>query len=196
MEYILLIILGYLFGNLNPAHIISRTKKVDIRAVGSKNPGASNITMTFGWKFGILTAFIDMAKGFVPVLIFSLLNYTDVQLLIVGTAAIIGHIYPVLFKFKGGKGTATFIGVMLALNPLFGFILGCTIVILTILTDYIAIGTIAMMILWGVLAFLNYEINFFLIALIIPFISVYKHIPNVIKIIKKQESGLRNTFKK
>ncbi len=196
MEYILLIIVGYLFGNINPAHIISRTKKVDIRAVGSKNPGASNITMTFGWKFGILTALIDMSKGFIPVLIFSLLNYTDIQLLIVGTAAIVGHIYPVLLKFKGGKGTATFIGVMLALNPLFGFILGCTIVILTILTDYIAIGTITMMILWGVLAFLNYEIGFFLIALIIPLISIHKHIPNVIKIIKKQESGLRNTFKK
>lgn len=192
----LLILLGYAIGNINPAYLISKAKKVDIRKVGSSNPGASNITMTFGWKFGIITGVVDILKAFIPVLVFRLLGYDEFDQLLVGTSVIIGHIYPVVFKFKGGKGTASFVGMMMAINPIIGLILSAIIILVTIISDFIALGTIAMMNVWMVLSFVYYDMYFFYLSLLIPLLSIYKHIPNVIKILNKKESGLRATFKK
>lgn len=196
MNYILLIVIGYLAGMINPATIIAKMKNTDIRQVGSKNPGASNVTMTFGWKYGIITGLIDIFKALIPVAIFNLLGYTDFELIILGTAAIAGHVYPVYMKFQGGKGTASFIGVMFGLHPLLGLITGLILVITTIITDFIALGTILMMLVWLAISFFYYGTPFFYIAMLVPIMSIYKHYPNVIKILKKEESGLRATFKK
>lgn len=196
MEYLILILIGYLCGNINPAYIIAKTKKVDIRSVGSKNPGASNVTMTFGWKYGIITGLVDIFKALLPVLIFNILGYNDFQLLVVGYSVILGHMYPVFFKFKGGKGTASFIGVMFGLNPLFGFLTGIVLVIMTIITDFIALGTITMMIGWMIASYFIFDFNSFLLSISFPLVSIYKHLPNVSKILNKEESGLRATFKK
>ncbi len=193
---ILLILSGYLIGNINPAYIIGRIKKTNISKVGSNNPGASNITMTFGWKLGMTTALIDILKAFVPVLIIKILGYSELELLILGTSIVVGHIYPVLFKFKGGKGTATFIGMILAISPLHGFLIGLILVIFTIITDYIALGTIFMMSGYLILNLFKYNMDYFFVSAIIPLLSYYKHFPNVIKIIDKTESGLRGVLKK
>lgn len=196
MNIYYIILIGYLIGNINPAYIIGRVKNVRVKEIGSQNPGASNITMTLGWKLGATTALVDMLKAAIPVLIFKILNYTDLELLIVGTSVVIGHIYPILFKFKGGKGTASFIGMILAINPISGFFIGLILVIVTILTDYIALGTIFMMSGYLVVVLFTYSTNYLLVSLIVPVISYYKHFPNIIKIINKTESGLRGTFKK
>ena len=193
---ILLILIGYSIGNINPAYIISKVKNTNISKVGSNNPGASNITMTFGWKLGIVTAFTDILKAFLPVLIIKLLGYTDIELLIFGTSIIIGHIYPVVFKFKGGKGTASFIGMILAISPLHGFFIGLILVIGTVITDYIALGTIFMMSGYLIFNLFQYSTEYFFISAIIPILSYYKHFPNIIKIIDKTESGLRGVLKK
>lgn len=196
MNIYLILAIGYLVGNFNPAHFIAKIKGINIREVGSKNPGASNITMKLGWKYGILTGVLDILKAFVPVLTLKLLSYDTVDLVMMGTAVIIGHIYPVFHKFKGGKGTASFVGFTLALNPLYGVILGLIIVFGTIITDYIAIGTMLMMAAFIIGNFFIYDTEIFIIGLIVPFISTYKHIPNILRILKKDEQGLRKTFKK
>ena len=87
--------------------MISKLKKSDIRQVGSGNPGTLNMSRNFGLKFGLLTLFLDMLKGLIPA--------------IVGFFAVLGHIYPVFYKFKGGKGIATTIGVFLASSVLTGW---------------------------------------------------------------------------
>ncbi len=116
-----LITLGYLFGSLSSAIILSRALNLpDPRTEGSGNPGATNMMRTGGKKAAALTLAGDLLKGLVPVLIAKGLGADlDVQLL-VALAALLGHLHPVFFRFQGGKGVATALGILLALNWLVG----------------------------------------------------------------------------
>lgn len=127
-DYIILIgivIFSYFFGNINSAIIISRYKKSDVRKIGSGNPGTLNMSRNFGLKIGLLVFFLDILKGAIPCfiafIIFRNKGYfenssfliKDFAIYICGLAVILGHIYPVIFKFKGGKGIASSIGLFL-----------------------------------------------------------------------------------
>ncbi len=119
----ILIILGsYLLGAIPSGLLISMGSGIDIRAQGSKNIGATNVTRLMGKKLGIMTLAADIAKGFLPIFIAQLLIAPGPQKILVvalsGAAAVIGHMYPVYLKFKGGKGVATGLGVFLFLSPL------------------------------------------------------------------------------
>ena len=125
-------ILSYLFGNINWAIIISKFKKTDIRKMGSGNPGTLNMSRNLGLGFGLLTFFLDVLKGAIPTLIvFFLTNgryfirtafkVSDFGIFLCGLAVVLGHIYPVVFKFKGGKGIASTIGVFLVCTSVCGW---------------------------------------------------------------------------
>lgn len=129
---IILAVGSYLVGCFNNAIMISKLKKKDIREVGSGNPGTLNMSRNFGLKVGILTLFLDMLKGFIPALVgFFVLrgrqlttvtfDLGDLGIYLCGFFAVLGHIYPVFYKFKGGKGIATTIGVFLASSVLTGW---------------------------------------------------------------------------
>ena len=119
---ILLAVGSYLFGNINWALIISKIKKTDIRKMGSGNPGTLNMSRNLGLKAGLLTFFLDIMKGVIPTLVAFLLlknvkfddcEYVvgDFAIYLCGFFVVLGHIYPVFLKFKGGKGIASSIGV-------------------------------------------------------------------------------------
>ena len=129
-EWVLLTLLvlgSYLIGCINNAVMLSKMKKSDIRKMGSGNPGTLNMSRTFGLKMGLLTLLLDAVKGAVPTLIGYLIlkdkyaswgvgdsfRLTDFAMYLCGFFAVLGHIYPVFMKFKGGKGIATTIGVLL-----------------------------------------------------------------------------------
>lgn len=116
---VLVALISYMFGNLSFARYISRAKNNDITRLGSGNPGSTNMLRNFGFKIGLLNLILDMLKGFVPTLVTYLIFKNDVYLYIAGVSVIMGHIYPVMYKFKGGKGIATMIGVFFAAEPLF-----------------------------------------------------------------------------
>jgi len=120
-----LAIASYMFGNINWAIIISKSKKQDIRTMGSGNPGTLNMSRNMVLKFGLLTFFLDILKGVIPVLIAffvfkgkyflnSEFMISDFAVYLCGLFVVLGHIYPVVFKFKGGKGIASTIGVFIA----------------------------------------------------------------------------------
>jgi glycerol-3-phosphate acyltransferase PlsY len=122
---------SYFLGNANWAIIISKLKKADIRTMGSGNPGTLNMSRNFGLKFGLLTFFLDVLKGALPTLIafFFFKNKTlsgtafiasDLAIYLCGFSAVIGHIFPVILKFKGGKGIASTIGVFLVTESVHG----------------------------------------------------------------------------
>lgn len=112
---VLVVIISYMFGNISFARIISNLKHNDITKLGSGNPGSTNMLRNFGLKIGLINLGLDMLKGFVPAFITSLV-FKDypIMLYISGLSVIIGHIYPVVYKFKGGKGIATMIGFFFA----------------------------------------------------------------------------------
>lgn len=109
------IVASYFFGTLPSAIIVARSKGVDITTFGSGNPGASNVGRALGFKYFIVVFVIDVAKGAIPTVL--LLNHRPAAYLC-GAAAILGHIFPITRKFKGGKGVATGAGVLLPLFPI------------------------------------------------------------------------------
>ena len=125
-------ICSYFLGNVNWALIVSKLKKSDIRKLGSGNPGTLNMSRNFGLKLGLLTFGLDIMKGFLPAMIAYLVfkgetfngstfYISDFAMILSGFCAVLGHIYPVFLKFKGGKGIASTIGVMAACSFFYGW---------------------------------------------------------------------------
>lgn len=199
MPFLVAAISGYFLGCFQTAFVLSQfVGKFDIRDKGNNNAGASNVTIVMGWKYGILTAFIDIIKAVVAVLVIKwLFPNSDYLYFISGFFAIIGHIFPFYLKFKGGKGTASIIGMALAIDFKIAAILILTIIIVTILTDYIAIGTLAIVIIWPIAKYIaGYSVAGVCMLCIIAAISIYKHLANYKRILNKEETGLRSLFQK
>lgn len=117
----LLLIFSYFLGSVSFAIIICKIMgKKDPRLLGSGNPGATNMLRVAGTRLAILTLIGDFLKGVIPVILAKTLDCTLLQQAWIGLAAIIGHLYPVYFKFKGGKGVATAAGMLLATSPPIG----------------------------------------------------------------------------
>ena len=118
-----LVILAYLIGSLSTAIIACKMLgKADPRTVGSKNPGATNVLRYAGKKAAIITLIGDMLKGLLPVAIGHVMGLSWDWLVLVGIAAFLGHLYPLYYGFKGGKGVATAFGVFIGLNPILGIV--------------------------------------------------------------------------
>ena len=114
---VLLFLGAYLLGGINVALVVSRARGVEIRQVGSGNPGASNVLRAVGKGPAALVYAVDLAKGFVPALI-GMLAWSPYIGAAAGLGAVLGHCYPIYHRFRGGKGVATAGGVMLAVAPL------------------------------------------------------------------------------
>ncbi len=203
-----LIIGAYMFGNINISIIISKIKNRDVRKVGSGNPGTMNMLRSFGIKLGALTLVLDAVKGAVPAIIgWYLLGRNDLSsidgfcfgpdkigLYIGGISAVLGHIFPVVFKFKGGKGVATSIGVCFVACwwlALIAFAIGL-IFFFTVkigsLTSFIMTGI--PLIYCGVTAIVGGSIIEGVLALAIYIIVLAAHHANIVRLFKGQEKQI------
>ncbi len=117
-KILIVVIVAYLLGNISFARIISRAKHSDVTKLGSGNPGSTNMLRNFGFKVGFATFLCDVLKGFLPAFVCTLVLDNPCYAYIAGVSSVVGHIYPVLYKFKGGKGIATMIGFFFAVDPL------------------------------------------------------------------------------
>lgn len=198
VRYMIVILGAYLLGCSNMAVYLGKLKKVDLRAGGSGNPGTSNATLLMGWRAGILVGIHDIGKGVLAVLLarwlFPALEYADVT---AGVACVLGHIFPVFMKFRGGKGLAAYIGMILALNWKFALIILAVLVIVTVLTDYIVVGTVTTVTASPVvLGFLTHSIVLAVVLCVATAVIIYKHRDNYVRIWKGTEIGLSSAFKK
>lgn len=194
-------LIGYLLGCINGSQIISKFKNVDIGNEGYKNPGASNTTMLLGWKYGAIVAMIDIGKAIIPLIFLKMYfanNPAQIALLyFMGLFIIIGHNYPITMKFKGGKGTASIIGMIFAINWKIGLICLGILLLIGFISDYFVIGV------WGMyLSFVGstgfyYGIFSFqmTIALIIMSLSTVKHIENYRRILENKEIRVSKIIK-
>lgn len=118
-QVLIVIAISYLCGNISIARIISKKKNQDITKLGSGNPGMTNTLRNFGVKLAAINLLLDMLKAFAPALIsYYVFGEDRVMLYIAGLSAMCGHIYPVFYKFKGGKGISSMMGIFLASNPI------------------------------------------------------------------------------
>ena len=198
MEYLLIALSCYVIGMINPTLLIGFFKRVNVRKTGSRNPGTSNAAMTFGLRYGIFVGIIDILKGAMPVVVLRVMfPEQDLMHVLGGFFAIIGHIFPVVLKFKGGKGTATFGGVCFALFPVVSAVLFVLFFIVLIVSDYIVVPTILSVVFIPIgMWFTNFSRISIGIIAIYSLISIYKHLPNIIRLFKHEEVGLRKGLSK
>ena len=197
MGYILTILAAYLMGSSNMAYYISRMKQVDIRKNGSGNLGASNAAVLFGWGPAVLVAVHDIGKAFAAVLLAKWI-FPDLPLVgaAAGVACVMGHIFPFYLRFKGGKGLASFLGMLIALDWRVALAAAILLVVVTLVTDFIALGTITVSVVGPVgMWIVGSGIVIPLILAIATVVMIFKHSDNIVRIRNKQEIGLLSTVK-
>lgn len=183
------ILIGYLFGCFNIAFIISKIKKIDLRNTGSKNLGASNTFISIGKGLGVLVGVCDIFKCTIAIILARLI-FPEIDFLpyIAGVACIMGHMFPFYLKFKGGKGFASFVGMTLGINWKFFIVIGICIILITLITKYIVLATMATVISYPIFLFFNTH-NLWIVAMVstISCIIIIKHYKNLIRIAKGEE---------
>lgn len=193
MNYIIIAIISYLLGNISFAYILGKlfTKK-DVRDYGSGNAGATNALRAFGKKIGAMVFAGDVLKGVAAVLIGR--NFGGaVGSYLAGAFVIIGHNWPVLLNFKGGKGVATTIGVMLIINPHVTFVCFIFGFLVIVFTRTVSLGSIVGMALAPVstiIAVNPFDLKLFIFCLLIASMSIYRHKENIKRLIKGKENKL------
>jgi acyl phosphate:glycerol-3-phosphate acyltransferase len=137
-------LLAYLVGAIPTSLIVGKLfRGIDLREHGSRNLGATNVYRVLGWKFAIPVAILDILKGTIPVVLFApRVSPSLVTALLIGIAAIVGHVFSVFAGFKGGKGVATATGVMLGLTPAAVGIVATLWVLIVWLTGYVSLASI------------------------------------------------------
>lgn len=193
LAYSLVVIFSYLIGCSNMALYISKLKGVDMRSKGSGNLGASNALITMGWGAGIAVAAHDIGKAVLAVV---LARYFCPQLPLVGAVAgvacVIGHMFPFYLRFKGGKGFASYLGMTLALNWKFALIVFLVVALVTLITDYIVVGTVTTIVLVPTyLGIMSHSLALVLVLCIATSAIFFKHRENLVRIFNGTEIGFR-----
>ncbi|GAA0411466.1 glycerol-3-phosphate 1-O-acyltransferase PlsY [Cocleimonas flava] len=165
--------------------------KVDPRTVGSKNPGATNVLRYAGKKAAFFTLLGDLLKGLVPVAIGHALDLSWGWLILVGIAAFIGHVYPIYYGFKGGKGVATALGVYLALNPIVGIVVILTWLISALVFNISSLSALIATLLAPLYFFwVTSSLDLFLGLVLITAIIYWRHRTNIVEIIDGTEDKI------
>lgn len=192
LTYVLLISVAYLLGSIPFGVVFSKlfgTK--DLRSSGSGNIGATNAFRVGGKKIGILTFAFDTLKGAVPLLFISNFFPEDVVLLaLCGFAAVLGHIFPVWLKFKGGKGVATTLAVLFVFDFMHGLFATAIWIITFAITRKSSLSSLVMMLCSSLLAYFYMPIELAFSGLMMSFLVIYRHKENINRLLKGEESSL------
>ncbi len=200
IKYVAIVIFGYLLGCLSFARILAKVKKQSILAMGSGNPGSMNMLRTYGAMYAFMTLLFDALKAAIPAIVgYYLLGgdaaglYAITGLYLGGTAAILGHIYPVFYGFKGGKGIACTMGLFAVVNPLAFVVI---FILFFIFFYFVKIGSLATLLFVYVFSIFEtiysivnqrYDWWIWLILLFIVFIDTYAHRQNIKRILSNTE---------
>ena len=187
MELILSIIISYLMGSIPFGLILTKIfLKKDIRDIGSGNIGATNVLRTGNKIIGYLTLSLDILKAVIPVLYIKF-NYPEL-VYVSSLSVFIGHVFPLWLKFKGGKGVATYVGILFSINYILGFVFVASWLIIFFVLRYSSLGSILATFIIPIFILFNpnYENEYFFIIMFI--LILFTHRENVKRLINKEES--------
>jgi len=192
-----LIIIFYLIGSLPFALILTKLSGFgDIRNIGSGNVGATNVLRTGNKYLAFIVLSLDIIKGFIPLIILQV-YFEDLSLLnkiIVGHFAIIGHIFPIWLKFKGGKGVATYIGFLFSINPYIGLLFLILWMAVALSTKYSSLGSLTAILVAPIyFIFINFNLYIGIFFIYLSLIIYLKHSENIKRLLNKTESKIKLT---
>ena len=187
MDLILITSICYLMGSIPFGLILTKIfLKKDIRKIGSGNIGATNVLRSGNKKIGYLTLVLDILKAIVPVLY---IKYYFPELIYISSLSVfLGHVFPIWLKFKGGKGVATYLGILFSINYILGITFTFTWLIIFFISRYSSLGSILSTMVIPIFVFFNpnYEDEYFYIILFV--LIFFTHRENVKRLINKEES--------
>ena len=196
INFILLAITCYLIGSIPFAYIITKLFGFgDIRNIGSGNVGSTNVLRTGNRKLAFIVLLFDILKGFLPLIILkSYLSTSTAEIIVYSIASltIIGHLFPIWLKFKGGKGVATYIGYTLAIDYRFGLIFIFSWLLIALIKKYSSLASIVSLITLPLSLYVmqfNKDIN--LLLSLISIIIIIKHYSNILRLFNKTESKIK-----
>ncbi len=186
MDYIVTSLISYLFGSIPFGYLFTKILlKKDIRNIGSGNIGATNVLRAGNKSLGYLTLILDIAKAVVPV-IYIKFNYPDL-VYISALCAFLGHLFPIWLKFKGGKGVATFVGILISINIYYALVFGIVWTLTFIISRYSSLSSLFASISIPIYLLIINQSNiiFFIIMFVLIF---YTHRENIKRLINKEET--------
>ena len=189
---ILLIFSAYLLGSISAAIIVCKTLGLsDPRTGGSGNPGTTNVMRLYGKKAAFLTLVGDIFKGIIPVLLAKVIVNSEFIIAICGLAAFLGHIFPIYFKFEGGKGVATLIGILFATHWLLGVTYIITWILTALIFRYSSLAALIAALPIPIYSYFiehnnQYAISFAVIAIIL----FWRHKPNIYNLLNGKEDKI------
>ena len=207
LNNVIAVLLAYFIGSIPSAIWISKWFfGVDVRDYGSNNAGATNTFRVIGRVAGFIVLFFDILKGWVSVKILTSLilyepqssEFINMQL-VVGITAVLGHVFPIYEKFQGGKGVATLMGIILAIN--FSAAIGCVVIFLLIFifTSYVSLGAIVAAIFFPIITIFIIRVESISVVYFSIFISILvilTHKPNIYRLLNKDENKMKIKLKK
>ena len=186
MEYLIIALGSYLLGSIPFGFILTKIfLKKDIRDIGSGNIGATNALRTGNKSLGYATLILDITKAILPVLYIKF-NYPD-YIFIASLSAFLGHVFPIWLKFKGGKGVATYVGILFSINLNLGLIFVVCWTVIFLISKYSSLSSLvaSLIVPIYIIIFENYNSIFFIIMFVLIF---YTHRENVKRLKNKEES--------
>ena len=186
MDYLIVIVISYFLGSIPFGLILTKLfLKKDIRDIGSGNIGATNVLRSGNKLIGYLTLFFDILKALIPV-VYIKLNYPDL-VYISSLSVFLGHVFPIWLKFKGGKGVATYLGILFGVNLIFGFIFCISWLLVFLFTKYSSLSSLIASLSVPIYLFFTNEdqILFFAILFVLIF---YTHRENIKRLKNKEET--------
>ncbi|NLJ39997.1 MAG: glycerol-3-phosphate 1-O-acyltransferase PlsY [Clostridiales bacterium] len=193
MIYVVIILIGYFLGNISSSYLVGKLgRNIDVRRHGSGNLGATNVYRVMGLKAGAIVFIGDMLKGLFAALIGLLLLRGDgMGALIGGMAAVLGHNWPILLNFRGGKGVASSFGAILVLFPGVALIVFAIWGILIALTGYVSLASVIAASLVPILAIVfGYKMKYVIGAIIFAALIIFRHRDNISRLLKGKESKI------
>ena len=206
---VVLVILSYFIGNISPATLLARAEGIDIKKEGSGNAGTTNVLRVLGKKAALITLIIDLGKGFFAskagyyIMLYVLAAYNSLSMsanyktaaitgVWCGLAVFLGHVWPIVLNFKGGKGVATSLGVLLANDWKIALICRLVFAVVVLLTKWVSLGSMLAAITFIVCLFIWHDFSWmeFIPFFILVAILIFKHRSNISRILNGTENKL------
>ncbi len=188
MNAVLAVTIGYLVGSIPFAYLLSRHSGIDLRRAGSGNVGASNVLRTTGVRAALLAMVLDGAKGMIAVMMVQLLSAGIIASVVAACASVVGHVYPIWLRFRGGKGVATAAGAFAMLAPEALGIAAFVFLLAVVVTRFISVGSIAGALTLTLVAAITDVPGVVAIgATVSTFIIIYRHRENLVRLVAGTE---------
>ncbi|MFC0014458.1 MULTISPECIES: glycerol-3-phosphate 1-O-acyltransferase PlsY [Allobacillus] len=187
MDYVIFSIIAYFLGSIPFSLVIGKTfYQTDIREHGSGNLGGTNTFRVLGWKAGLAVTILDILKGTAAVVLVYLFA-AQLEPLIVGAFAVIGHSFPLFAKFKGGKAVATSGGVLLGVSPLLFAIIFVSFFVFLKLSKYVSLSSMLTGVVAVIVALFMKHIGLIIVTMLLTIFVIYRHTDNIKRIKNKTE---------